>query len=97
VSSPASGAFGARTRDRHLRAVDGAEPSAESLRLAIESVSTTLVDVPLIRPHKFSVHSMTQQSMVIVRLRTSDGIEGIGEAVVPDGPWWVSRSRASRR
>jgi muconate cycloisomerase len=69
-----------------------AERSAEALRLPIESVSTTLVDVPLIRPHRFSVDTMTRQSMVIVRLRTSDGIEGIGEAVVPGGPWWGGES-----
>jgi muconate cycloisomerase len=89
VSTPGSAA---RVRDRSLGDVDGAEPSAHSPRLAIESVSTTLVDVPLIRPHKFSVHSMTHQSMVIVRVRTSDGIEGIGEAVVPGGPWWGGES-----
>lgn len=59
---------------------------------SVESVKTTLVDVPLLRPHKFSVHQMTHQSMVIVRLRTSDGIEGIGEAVVPGGPWWGGES-----
>jgi muconate cycloisomerase len=35
---------------------------------------------------------MARQSMVIVRLRTSDGIEGIGEAVVPGGPWWGGES-----
>jgi muconate cycloisomerase len=70
----------------------GAERSAKALSLPIESVSTTLVDVPLIRPHRFSVDTMTHQSMVIVRLRTSDGIEGIGEAVVPGGPWWGGES-----
>jgi muconate cycloisomerase len=69
-----------------------ASPSAESLKLPIDSLSTTLVDVPLLRPHRFSVTSMTRQSMVIVRLRTSDGIEGIGEAVVPGGPWWGGES-----
>jgi muconate cycloisomerase len=70
----------------------GAATSVESLRLPIESVHTTLVDVPLIRPHRFSVQTMTHQSMVIVRLRTRDGIEGIGEAVVPGGPWWGGES-----
>jgi muconate cycloisomerase len=69
-----------------------ASPSDESLKLPIDSLSTTLVDVPLLRPHRFSVTSMTRQSMVIVRLRTSDGIEGIGEAVVPGGPWWGGES-----
>ncbi|MEA2296463.1 MAG: muconate cycloisomerase, partial [Solirubrobacteraceae bacterium] len=65
---------------------------AEPLGLRIESLSTTLVDVPLLRPHRFSVTTMTRQSMVIVRLVTSDGIEGIGEAVVPGGPWWGGES-----
>src|SRR4051794_34660598 len=69
-----------------------ASPSDESLKLPIDSLTTTLVDVPLLRPHRFSVTSMTRQSMVIVRLRTSDGIEGIGEAVVPGGPWWGGES-----
>ena len=69
-----------------------ASPSDEPLKLPIDSLTTTLVDVPLLRPHRFSVTSMTRQSMVIVRLRTSDGIEGIGEAVVPGGPWWGGES-----
>jgi len=92
VTSPAPGALGAHVHNRRPGDVNGTEPSAESLRLAIESVNTTLVDVPLIRPHRFSVHTMTHQSMVIVRLHTSEGIEGIGEAVVPGGPWWGGES-----
>ena len=70
----------------------GAESSAAAISLPIESVSTTLVDVPLIRPHRFSVLRMTHQSMVIVRVRARDGIEGVGEAVVPGGPWWGGES-----
>jgi muconate cycloisomerase len=54
----------------------------------IESVETTLLDVPLRRPHKVSVASIDRQGVVLVRLRTTSGIEGIGEAVVPGGPWW---------
>ena len=92
MTSHASGPAGARVHHRHLRAVDSAQSGSASLMLPIESLSTTLVDVPLIRPHKFSVHTMTHQSMVIVRLRTRDGIEGIGEAVVPGGPWWGGES-----
>ncbi|MEA2496566.1 MAG: muconate cycloisomerase, partial [Thermoleophilaceae bacterium] len=75
-----------------MSSVSSVASGDETLGLAIESVRTTLVDVPLLRPHKFSVHTMTHQSMVIVRLRTSDGIEGIGEAVVPGGPWWGGES-----
>ncbi|HEY2723421.1 MAG TPA: muconate cycloisomerase family protein [Pseudonocardiaceae bacterium] len=54
----------------------------------IESVTTTLVDLPLVRPHRFAAGSIDHQSAVLVRLRTSFGVEGIGEAVVPGGPWW---------
>ena len=92
MSSAPSDASSARVRARHLKSVGGAEPSGASFTLPIESLNTTLVDVPLFRPHRFSVTSMTRQSMVIVRLRTSDGIEGIGEAVVPGGPWWGGES-----
>jgi muconate cycloisomerase len=56
--------------------------------LLIESVHTTLIDIPLRRPHRFAVGSIDHQSAVIVRLRTAGGIEGIGEGVVPGGPWW---------
>jgi hypothetical protein len=37
-------------------------------------------------PHGFSVRSVAP-NLVIVWLRTSHGIEGIGEAVVPGGPY----------
>lgn len=57
-------------------------------RLRVESVETVIVDLPLVRPHQFSVLTIDTQSFVLVRLRTTDGIEGIGEAVVPGGPWW---------
>lgn len=57
-------------------------------RLTIESVETAIVDLPLRRPHQFSVLTIDHQSFVLVRLRTKEGIEGIGEAVVPGGPWW---------
>jgi muconate cycloisomerase len=45
----------------------------------IEAVETIILDVPTIRPHVLSVATMQQQSMVIVLLRCSDGIEGLGE------------------
>jgi len=57
-------------------------------QLLIESVETTIVDVPLLRPHRFATTTMHQQSFVIVRLNTRDGVRGIGEAVVAGGPWW---------
>lgn len=61
-------------------------------RLTIDSVDTTIVDLPLHRPHRFSAVTIDQQSYVLVRIRTREGIEGIGEAVVPGGPWWGGES-----
>lgn len=61
-------------------------------RPRITSVQTVLLDIPLIRPHRVAVTSIEHQSVLVVRLRTSDGVEGIGEAVVPGGPWWGGES-----
>ncbi|GAB5094340.1 muconate/chloromuconate family cycloisomerase [Caballeronia sp. HLA56] len=51
----------------------------------IESVEAILVDLPTIRAHQLSMATMQQQTMVIIRLRSSDGIEGIGEATTIGG------------
>ncbi|MGN6232832.1 MAG: muconate/chloromuconate family cycloisomerase [Trinickia sp.] len=51
----------------------------------ITSVETILVDLPTIRAHQLSMATMQQQTMVVIRLRSSDGIEGIGEATTIGG------------
>lgn len=51
----------------------------------ITSVEAILVDLPTIRAHQLAMATMQQQTLVIVRLRTSDGIEGIGEATTIGG------------
>ncbi|TFH85789.1 muconate cycloisomerase [Billgrantia azerbaijanica] len=51
----------------------------------IESIETLLVDLPTIRPHKLSMTTMACQTLVIVRLRDSDGIEGLGEGTTIGG------------
>jgi muconate cycloisomerase len=51
----------------------------------ITSVEAVLVDLPTIRPHQLAMATMQQQTLVIVRLRSSDGIEGIGEATTIGG------------
>lgn len=51
----------------------------------IQSIETLLVDLPTIRPHKLSMATMATQTMVIVRLHCSDGIEGLGEATTIGG------------
>jgi len=53
--------------------------------LHIEQVETLLVDLPTIRPHVLSMATMHHQTVVIVRLRCSDGIEGIGEGTTIGG------------
>lgn len=51
----------------------------------IESIQTLLVDVPTIRPHKLSVATMKTQTLVLVRVLCTDGIEGWGEATTIGG------------
>jgi len=58
----------------------------------IESVTTEIVDLPIRRPHRFANHSLDAQSCLLVRVRTADGLEGVGEATVPGGPWWGGES-----
>jgi muconate cycloisomerase len=65
--------------------------------LVITAIETTIVDVPLVRPHRFASLTMREQSLVVVRVRTRDGVDGTGEAVVPGGPWWGGDSVESIR
>jgi muconate cycloisomerase len=51
----------------------------------IQHIETILVDLPTIRPHKLSMTTMACQTMVIVRMRHSDGIEGLGEGTTIGG------------
>lgn len=46
----------------------------------ITAVEALLVDLPTIRAHKLAMTVMHQQTSVIVRLRCSDCLEGVGEA-----------------
>ena len=54
-------------------------------QIRIEQVETFLVDLPTIRPHKLSMTTMSGQTLMIVRIRTSDGIVGIGEGTTIGG------------
>jgi hypothetical protein len=47
----------------------------------IKMIETIIVDLPTIRPHHLSMTVMRNQTMVIIRIMCSDGIEGIGEAL----------------
>lgn len=46
----------------------------------VESMEAILVDLPIIREHRLAMTTMRSQTLVIVRLRCDDGIEGVGEA-----------------
>ncbi|MGH8381934.1 muconate cycloisomerase family protein [Pseudomonas sp.] len=52
---------------------------------AITSIETIIVDLPTIRPHKLAMHTMQNQTIVIVRVRCADGIEGLGESTTIGG------------
>jgi muconate cycloisomerase len=58
----------------------------------VETVRTTLVDLPLRRPHQFRDSTMEAQAVLLVRVTTADGVVGVGEGVVPGGPWWGGES-----
>ena len=51
----------------------------------IQSIDAILVDIPTIRPHKLSMTTMGVQTMVIVRIKDADGLEGLGEATTIGG------------
>jgi muconate cycloisomerase len=53
--------------------------------VAIAQIDTFIVDVPTIRPHVLAMTTMHHQSIVLVRIRDADGIEGIGEGTTIGG------------
>lgn len=67
---------------------DMARPAA----LRITSVEARILDIPLIRPHRFAVAQMDTQGVLLVRVETDGGVVGWGEGVVPGGPWWGGES-----
>ncbi|MEL6318792.1 MAG: enolase C-terminal domain-like protein, partial [Pseudomonadota bacterium] len=58
----------------------------------IRSVASEILDVPTIREHKLSALAVTRQSVVLARVLTSDGVEGVGEASTLGGPLWAEES-----
>jgi len=56
--------------------------------LTVKGISTWIVDVPSIRPHRFAGTEIDQQAYLLVRVETGEGAVGIGEGVSPGGPWW---------
>jgi muconate cycloisomerase len=59
----------------------------------ISSVDARIVDLPIRRPHRIGIMRLRAQSCVVVRVRTADGLTGVGEGVVPGGgPGWGGES-----
>ena len=54
-------------------------------RAVIEQVETLVLDLPTIRPHQLSMATMQGQTLMLVRLRCSDGTTGIGEGTTIGG------------
>lgn len=64
----------------------------QSHRQTIREIVTEIVDLPIQRAHKFASQTMRHASHLIVRVRTAEGLEGIGEGTTPGGPWWGGES-----
>ena len=60
----------------------------------IESLTTIIVDLPTIRPHKLAMHTMQKQTLVILRLRCSDGVEA--SAKPPPLALWPTDTKARK-
>ncbi|MCY1200974.1 Chloromuconate cycloisomerase [compost metagenome] len=58
----------------------------------IERIQARIVDIPTIRPHKFSFGAINRQSPVIVQLWLANGACGFGEAATIGGPSWNEES-----
>ena len=57
----------------------------QSSGAVVKNIEAIIVDLPTIRPHHLSMTVMRKQTMVIIRLKCSDGIEGLGEATTIGG------------
>ena len=62
----------------------------------IQSIEAILVDLPTIRAHKLAMTTLSRQTLVIVRLRTDDGIIGLGVQLDLDKLAFYRRDRASQ-
>ncbi len=62
------------------------------MQVRIQDVETFLVDIPTIRPHRLSMATMNTQTILIVRIHTSDGLVGFGEASTIGGLSYAAES-----
>jgi muconate cycloisomerase len=69
--------------------------SEKSEHINISKLEALIIDLPTIRPHHLSMTVMKNQTMVIIRIMCSDGIEGIGEATTIGGLSYAEESPES--
>jgi muconate cycloisomerase len=60
--------------------------------LKIERIEAFLVDLPTIRPHQLAMTTMSSQTLMLVRIVSSDGVTGIGEGTTIGGLAYGSES-----
>ncbi|RYE43011.1 MAG: mandelate racemase [Hyphomicrobiales bacterium] len=60
--------------------------------LRIERIEARILDIPTIRPHKFSFGAIHRQSPVVVQVWLAGGACGFGEAATIGGPSWNEES-----
>ncbi|WP_211754706.1 muconate/chloromuconate family cycloisomerase [Nocardioides gansuensis] len=65
--------------------------------LVIDRVETVILDVPLRRLHRFARVTMDAQPVLLAFVHTRGGATGVGEGVVPGGPWWGGESVESMK
>ena len=52
--------------------------------MKITSIEAIPYDLPTIRPHKLAMATITEHTVVLVRIRDDEGREGLGEvAIIP--------------
>lgn len=51
----------------------------------IQHAAVYLVDLPIVRPHQLSMHTITTQSVIFIKLTDEEGISGWGEAATIGG------------
>ena len=63
--------------------------------MKIADVRVMRADIPVRRPHKMSFTTLEAVHFVFVRVETSDGLVGWGEAACLGGPTWSEESSES--
>jgi len=63
----------------------------------IEQIEVVIADIPTVRPHVLAMTTMHSQAVVLVFLRRSDGIFGVGEATRSAVSLMVRRARRASR